>query len=69
MHKCVRTLERVGDEASNTGERDEAVAAYSTVLLLCPTIPNAIMIKCANTMLKHGSPHETSSAATRVCPP
>ena len=60
-------LERVGDETSNAGKRDEAIAAYSTALSLGPTIPNTIMIKWAKMILKHGSAHEALSAATKVC--
>ncbi|KAI9570046.1 hypothetical protein HD554DRAFT_2327718, partial [Boletus coccyginus] len=43
-HRCIMALERVGDEASNAGKQDEAVAAYSTALSLDPTIPNPLMI-------------------------
>jgi len=66
MHRCVTTLERVGDEASNAGKRDEALAAYSTALSLGATIPNTIMIKWANMTLKTGLAHEATSAATKV---
>ncbi|KAI9571644.1 hypothetical protein HD554DRAFT_1800783 [Boletus coccyginus] len=64
-HRCITTLERVGDGASNAGKWDEAVAAYSTALSLGPTIPNTIMIKWANMILKRGSAHEASGAATK----
>jgi len=59
-------LERVGDEASNAGEQDEAVAAYSAALSLGHTTLNAILIKWASIMLIRGSGDEASSAATRV---
>ena len=65
-HRCIMALERVGDEASNAGKRDEAVAAYSTALSLDPTILNALMIKWANMILKHGSVLEALSAVSKV---
>ena len=40
-------LQRVGDEASDAGKHNEAVAAYHTALSLGPGVPNAIMIKQA----------------------
>ncbi|KAI9570056.1 hypothetical protein HD554DRAFT_429967 [Boletus coccyginus] len=58
-------LERVGDEASDAGKRDNAAAAYSTALSLDPTIPNALIIKWANMILKRGSALEALSAATK----
>ncbi|KAI9455061.1 hypothetical protein HD554DRAFT_2042888 [Boletus coccyginus] len=65
--RCISVLERVGDEASTAGKRDEAVAAYSTALLLGPSTPNAIMMKWATIILENGSPHRALSAATKVC--
>jgi len=62
-------LERVGDEASNTGKRDEAVASYSTALSLGPAVPNTMVIKWANLILKRGSADEASGAASKVCSP
>ena len=67
--RCITALERAGDEASNAGNRDEAIAAYSTVLLLGPTVPNAILTKWANMILFRSSPDEASSAATKVGSP
>ncbi|KAI9449372.1 hypothetical protein HD554DRAFT_2331399 [Boletus coccyginus] len=64
-YQCITPLERVGDEASNADKRDEAIAAYSTALLLSPTIPNTIMFKWADMVLKPGSALEASSAATK----
>ena len=66
-HRCVTTLERIGDEASNTTKHDEAIAAYSAALLLGPSAPNSLLIKWASRMLIHGSAHEASSAAAKVC--
>ncbi|KAI9571574.1 hypothetical protein HD554DRAFT_2168842 [Boletus coccyginus] len=64
-HRCIAALERVGDEASTTGKLDEAIAAYSIVLLLGPSIPNAVLAKWAEMMLSRGSADEASSAATK----
>jgi len=65
--RCITALERVGDGASNAVNRDEAVAAYSTVLLLSPTTTNAVLTKWASIMLSRGSADEASSAAAKVC--
>jgi len=64
--RCTTALERVGDEASNVDEREEAVAAYSTALSLGPIVPNTIIFKWANMVLKRRSVHEASSAANKV---
>ncbi|KAI9567156.1 hypothetical protein HD554DRAFT_1030392 [Boletus coccyginus] len=64
-HRCITALERVGDEASNVGEQDEAVAAYSTALSLSPLSPNAVLIKWAGAMLIRGSPDEALSASAK----
>ena len=61
------TLERIGDEASNIMNHDEAVAAYSTALLLSSSDPNNVLIKWASRMLVRGSAHEALSAAVKVC--
>ncbi|KAI9571801.1 hypothetical protein HD554DRAFT_1826043 [Boletus coccyginus] len=63
--RCVTTLERVGDEASNAGKQDEAVAAYSTALALDPSIPNTVLMKWAIIMLIRGSADEVSTAAIK----
>jgi len=62
-------LQRVGDEASDAGKQDEAIAAYSIVLSLGPSIPNAVLAKWAKMTLSHGSADEASSAATKVYSP
>ena len=67
--RCATTLERIGDEASNITKHDEAVAAYSTALLLGPSAPNTILMKWASRMLVRGSAHEALSAAAKVCSP
>ena len=61
------TLERIGDEASNIKKHEEAVAAYSTALLLGPSALNNVLIKWASRMLVRGSAHEALSAAVKVC--
>ncbi|KAI9571750.1 hypothetical protein HD554DRAFT_1817238 [Boletus coccyginus] len=63
-HRCIVALERVGDETSNTGKLDEAIAAYSIVLSLDPSVPNAVLMKWAKMMLSRGSVDEVSGAAT-----
>ncbi|KAI9461368.1 hypothetical protein HD554DRAFT_1519680 [Boletus coccyginus] len=63
--RCVTALERVGDEALNTGNQDEASTAYSAALLLGPTTPNAVLTKWASTMLSRGSADEASRAAAK----
>ena len=68
-HRCITTLERIGDEASNLKKHDAAVAAYSTALLLGPTTPNTVLMKWASRMLIRGSAHEALSAAAKVCSP
>ncbi|KAI9571793.1 hypothetical protein HD554DRAFT_1824610 [Boletus coccyginus] len=64
-HRCVTTLERLGDEASNAGKQDEAVAAYSTALLLGPLTPNTALMKWAGVMLSRGSADEGLRAAVK----
>ncbi|KAI9571641.1 hypothetical protein HD554DRAFT_2168897 [Boletus coccyginus] len=64
-HRCVTTLERVGDEASNAGKQEEAVAAYSTALSLSPLTLNTVLMKWASVMLIHDSADETLRAALK----
>ncbi|KAH0826749.1 hypothetical protein J3R83DRAFT_5159 [Lanmaoa asiatica] len=66
-HQCVTTLEQVGDEASNAKKQDEALAAYSTALLLSPSTQNTVLTKWANIMLIHDTTNTALSAATKVC--
>ncbi|KAI9455532.1 hypothetical protein HD554DRAFT_271221 [Boletus coccyginus] len=65
LNEAITMLEMVGDDASNAGKQDEAVAAYSAALSLGPTVPNAVLIKWANAILKRGSALEVLSAATK----
>ncbi|KAI9571578.1 hypothetical protein HD554DRAFT_2036523 [Boletus coccyginus] len=53
-HRCSLALERVGDEVSDTGNLDAAIAAYSIVLSLGPSIPNAVLVKWTKLMLSRG---------------
>ncbi|KAI9571633.1 hypothetical protein HD554DRAFT_2302552 [Boletus coccyginus] len=62
-HRCIMTLERVGDEASIAGKRDEAVASYSTALSLGPSTPNALLMKWAGVILIRDSVDEVLRAA------
>ena len=68
-HRCVTALEGIGDEASNINAHDEAVATYSTALLLGPSSPNTVLIKWARRMLIRGSAHEVLSTAAKACSP
>ena len=68
-HRCVTTLERIRDEASNIKNHDEAVAAYSSALLLDPSAPNTVLIKWASRMLVRVSVYEALSATAKVCSP
>ncbi|KAG8217956.1 hypothetical protein J3R82DRAFT_6127 [Butyriboletus roseoflavus] len=43
-NKCISTLEMCGDEASSAEKRDEAIAAYSTALLLRPSNPDTLLV-------------------------
>ncbi|KAH0826747.1 hypothetical protein J3R83DRAFT_5154 [Lanmaoa asiatica] len=63
--QCVTTLERVGDEASNAKKLDEAVAAYSTAILLSPSNPNTVLTKWASIILIHSTMNKALSAATK----
>lgn len=64
--RCVRTLERIGDEASSAGKQNRALAAYSSALSLSPSIPNAVLTKWTNTFLIGGSADEALSMAAKV---
>lgn len=66
-HRCVSTLEIVGDEATNVGGYDEAISAYSTVLSLGSLTPNTVLNKWARMMLIRGTVHEALSVASKVC--
>ncbi|KAH0831375.1 hypothetical protein J3R83DRAFT_14038 [Lanmaoa asiatica] len=67
MNQCVSMLEQTGDEALNSGRHDEAVATYSTALLLSPSTPSTLVIKWASTVLIRGSANEALITATKVC--
>ena len=67
--RCATKLEKIGDEASKIKKHDEAVAAYSTALLLSPSDPDTVLIKWASERLIRDSAHETLVAAAKVCSP
>ncbi|KAF8547368.1 hypothetical protein OG21DRAFT_1490282 [Imleria badia] len=67
--RCVVMLERVGDEASNTEKRAEAVAAYSIALSLGPLTPSVILTKWANIVLSRGSVSDALSTAAKFTVP
>ena len=60
-------LERLGDEASNTDKRDEAVEAYSTALSLSSSTVNTVLTKWTRMMLLRGSANNALDAASKVC--
>ncbi|KAI9571647.1 hypothetical protein HD554DRAFT_1800612 [Boletus coccyginus] len=64
-HRCVTSLERIGDEASNAGERDEKIAAYSTALSLCSLTSNTLLMKWAGIMLIRDSADGALRAAVK----
>jgi hypothetical protein len=66
-NRCTSTLEIIGDEASTAEKHDDALAAFSTALSLCPSTPSTVLIKWAKTMLIHGSANEALGASTKVC--
>ncbi|KAN0091537.1 hypothetical protein V8E55_005103, partial [Tylopilus felleus] len=66
-HRCITALERLGDDASNVGKRDEALAAYFTALSLASSTPNTVVLtKWVRMMLIRRSGKETLSAASKV---
>ena len=70
-NRCVTTLERIGDEASNVDKKDEAVAAYSAALSLSPSTSTSktVLVKWARVMLFRGAAHEALNNAIKVCFP
>lgn len=65
-HRCITSLEGTGDEASNLGQRDQALAAYSIALSLRPSNPDPLLVKWASIMLTCGSVNEALGAAAEV---
>ncbi|KAN0091542.1 hypothetical protein V8E55_005108 [Tylopilus felleus] len=65
-HRCITALERLGDDASNVGKRDEALAAYFTALSFTSSTPNTVVLtKWVRMMLIRRSGKETLSAASK----
>ena len=56
-----------GDEASSAENHDEALAAYSTALLLSPSTPKTLLVKWASMMLIRGSANDALTAAVEAC--
>ena len=65
-NRCASTLEVNGDEASKVEKYDEALAAYSTALSLCPSMSRTLLIKWARLILVCGSVNEALDSATKV---
>ena len=65
-HRCVTSLESIGDEASSIKEYDQALAAYSIALSLGPSNPNTVLVKWVSAMLTRGSVNETLGAVEKV---
>ncbi|KAH0829008.1 hypothetical protein J3R83DRAFT_2460, partial [Lanmaoa asiatica] len=68
-NQCISTLELTADEALSAEKQDEAVAAYSTALLLNPSTPNTLLSKWASTALARGSVNEALCAAAKFTLP
>ena len=64
--RCASTLEVNGDEASKAEKYDEALAAYSTALSLCPSMSRTLPIKWVRLILVRGSAHEALDAVAKV---
>ena len=59
-------LEANGDEASKVEKYDEALAAYSTLLSLRPSMSRTLLIKWVRLVLDRGSANEALDAASKV---
>ena len=59
-------LEIIGEDAMKAGKHDEAIATYSTALLLSPSTENTLLIKWAKTVLICDSVNNALSAAAKV---
>ena len=65
-NRCASALDIMGDKALNTENPDDALAAYSTALLLSPSNQNAVLMKWTRTTLISGSASEALLAAAKV---
>jgi hypothetical protein len=61
--KCLSKLRKMGDEASSTWKHDEALSAYSTILLLSPSPPEGVLTGWARIALVRYSTNGTLGAA------
>ena len=66
MNRCALMLEANGDEASKVEKYDEALAAYSTLLSLRPSMSRTLLIKWVRLVLDRGSANEALDAASKV---
>lgn len=67
MDRCISTLEKTGDNASESGKHDEAVLAYFTASSLSSSTPDTLLTKWARTVLTHGSSDDALAMVTKVC--
>ena len=65
-NRCASMLEANGDEASKVEKYDEALAAYSTALSLCPSTSRILLIKWVRLILVRGSANGAFDAAAKV---
>ena len=64
--KCIMGLEKIGDDASKAGNRQETLVAYDTALCLGPSTPNTILDKWGRTMLCHSPTGKVLDVAVKV---
>ena len=64
--KCVEMLEALGDTAFSSGERDEAIARYTSALSLSPSDPIDILVKRSTTRASKGLWEDALADANEV---
>ena len=64
--KCVKMLEAHGDTAFSSGERDEAIARYTSALSLGPSNPIDILVKRSTTRASKGLWEDALTDANEV---
>ena len=65
-HQCVSRLQGIGDEASSCKKHEEALSAYSMVLLLTPSPPEGVLIGWARMVLIRHSASEALGTVKKV---
>jgi hypothetical protein len=65
-HRCVSRLQEIGDEASSFQKHEEALSAYSTVLLLTPSPPEDVLMGWARIVLIRRSASEALDTVEMV---